>query len=96
MATYKMSMQPTLILVQSPDLLKYIESIESSFEKPLEPIKINDEDDKREEKNIPGDFMPPLLQQGLSQKKYLKDDYQKNITINVVKCCIREMLSKNY
>lgn len=31
MATYKMIMQPTLILVQSPDLLKYIESIESSF-----------------------------------------------------------------
>ena len=84
-----MIMQPTLILVQSPDLLKYIESIESCFEKPLEPVKTNDEEVQKEEKDIPGDFMPPLLTQGLSQKKYLKDDYQKNITINVVKCCIR-------
>lgn len=31
-----------------------------------------------------------------SKKKYPKDDYQKNITINVVKCCIREMLSARY
>lgn len=31
-----------------------------------------------------------------NRKKYPKDDYQKNITINVVKCCIREIISPKY
>jgi hypothetical protein len=30
------------------------------------------------------------------RKRYPKDDYQKNITINVVKCCIREIISPKY
>jgi len=30
------------------------------------------------------------------RKRYPKDDYQKNITINVVKCCIREIISVRY
>lgn len=96
MATHKMSLQPTLILVQSPDLLKYIESIEPSFEKRLQSIKTTDEDLKLQEKEIGRDFVLSPLAQQHSHKRYLKDDYQKNITINVVKCCIREMLSKNY
>lgn len=32
----------------------------------------------------------------MNRKRYPKDDYQKNITINVVKCCIREILSSRY
>ena len=32
----------------------------------------------------------------MKRKRYPKDDYQKNITINVVKCCIREIISVRY
>lgn len=38
--------------------------------------------------------MPSSL--SIKRKRYPKDDYQKNITINVVKCCIREIISVRY
>ena len=92
MEAYKTNLQPTFVLYRSPELLKYVQEVDPTTTKALEPVKTTDCEQLSEGK------LPTVKQQekGVIDKKNLKDDYQKNITINVVKCCIREMLSKHY
>ena len=51
------------------------------------------EEEKSNERELP-DQEGSLISS--KRKRYPKDDYQKNITINVVKCCIRELLCQKY
>ena len=66
---------------------------------PLTPSPMKEEEgggssqEKANEENV---INPGGTSLSVKRKRYPKDDYQKNITINVVKCCIREILCYKY
>jgi hypothetical protein len=93
MNAYKTNSLPTLILIKSQALYQYLESTEVDAWKPSETVRTDVEEIKKE---AVIEVKESIIDNPTPIRKSLKDDYQKNITINVVKCCIKEMLSKNY
>ena len=73
----------TLIIVPAPTHNIFSNATAASTDKPEEPqSKVEEAITTR----LPDQTTTTLI---VNRKKYPKDDYQKNITINVVKCCIR-------